>query len=107
MTEVLVDSSFLYALYATTDKKHLQAIDFSEHTVTRPIIPDVILPEVAFLFSRAGGVPAVARFLGNFVAAKVEPIPVLVADIQRAQVIMTSYASAELDFVDCAIMALA
>lgn len=106
MNDVLVDSSFLYAQYNPKDKKHVQALDFSERTVFTPIVPDIILPEVAFLFSREGGIPAVAAFLRNFAMAGVAPILLRLEDINRAQAIMTTYASAEFDFVDCAIMAL-
>ncbi len=38
--------------------------------------------------------------------AGVAPILLRLEDINRAQAIMTTYASAEFDFVDCAIMAL-
>jgi predicted nucleic acid-binding protein len=107
MTDVLVDSSFVYALYSTKDQKHRAALEFSEQTTSHPLIPDVVLPEVTFLFHRAGGVPAVKAFLHNFVEAGVETIPLQLADIRRVEAIMTTYASADLDFVDCAIMALA
>ncbi|SRR5260221_2260743 len=76
MNETLVDSSFVYALYSTKDKKHVQALEFSQQDATRLVVPDVILPEVTFLF-------------------------------QGGEAIMRTYASAELDFVDCAVMALA
>ncbi len=107
MSEIPVDSSFVYALYSTKDQKHVQALAFSQRTVARPVVPGVILPEVAFLFRRAGGTPAVSAFLRNFVAAGVEPVGLLLRDVQRAEAIMRTYASAELDFVDCALMALA
>jgi predicted nucleic acid-binding protein len=107
MDEILVDSSFVYALYSSKDQKHHQALEFSQQSTAQSVIPDVILPEVAFLFQRAGGIPAVSAFLRNFAAAEVEPTGLLLRDIQRAEAIMRTYASAELDFVDCAVMALA
>ena len=107
MTDILVDSSFVYALYSTKDQKHRAALEFSEQTAAHPLIPDVVLPEVTFLFHRAGGVPAVTTFLHNFVEAGIETIPLQLVDIRRAEAIMTTYASADLDFVDCAIVALA
>jgi predicted nucleic acid-binding protein len=107
MTNVLVDSSFLYALYSTRDQKHAIALEFSEQTSFHPQIPDVVLPEVAFLFHRVGGLPAVTAFLRNFVEAGAQTIPLQLVDVRRAELIMTTYANADLDFVDCAIMALA
>src|SRR5258706_13725578 len=107
MNEILLDSSFVYALYSSKDKLHAQALEFSGRAAMKPVIPDVVLPEVAFLFQRAGGIPAVTAFLKNFAAAGVEPTVLLLKDIQQAEAIMLTYASAELDFVDCAVMALA
>ena len=107
MNEVLVDSSFLCALYRNEDRYHRRALDFSKNAVIRPIVPDVVLPEVTFLFRREGGVFQVIEFLTKFVKEGVEPVPLLLIDIERAFIIMNKYASAEFDFVDCAIVALA
>src|SRR4051812_39207068 len=106
MNEILVDSSYVYALYSSKDINHAQALEFSKQTVFQPIIPDVVLPEVTFLFQRAGGIPAVTLFLRNFAAAGIQPTFLLLQDIQRAESIMQRYANAELDFVDCAVVAL-
>ncbi len=75
MTDILVDTSFVYALYSTKDQKHRAALEFSEQSTARPLIPEVTLPEVTFLFHRAGGVPAVTTFLRNFVEAGIETVP--------------------------------
>ncbi len=107
MNEILVDSSFLYALYSNEDRFHDKAINFSQISAMRPIIPDVVLPEVTFLFSRNGGIFHVIEFLTKFVKEGIETIPLKLADIERAHKIMNKYASAELDFVVCAIVALA
>ena len=107
MVDVLVDSSFLYAQYSDNDSNHPQALAFTKSTITTPVIPDIVLPEVAFLFRREGGIPAVGAFLRNFAMSGVEPTLLLLEDIDRARTIMTTYASAQLDFVDCAVMALA
>lgn len=63
MTDILVDSSFLYALYGTKDQKHRIALEFSEQLTASPQIPDVVLTEVTFLLHRGGGIPAVAERL--------------------------------------------
>jgi predicted nucleic acid-binding protein len=76
MNEVVVDSSFLYALYSKEDRHHGKAIDFSRNVTMRPIIPDVVLPEVAFLFRREGSVFRVTEFLKKFAKEGVEPYPI-------------------------------
>ncbi len=50
--QILIDRSFLFAVFHNRDKNHLRAIEFNSNTVNAPLVPDVILPEVAFLFVR-------------------------------------------------------
>src|SRR5260221_12456949 len=106
MSKALVDSSFLYSLYNLNDNNHNRAITYSQQAQDTPLVPDVVLPEVTYLFRREGGVPAVTAFLRLFAIASVETVALTKPDIQRAESIMSGYASAKLDFVDCAIMAL-
>jgi len=106
MIDVLVDSSFLYALYAHETKGHIDAVKAlasQEYTV---IVPEVTLSEVTFLFRRSGGMPAVATFLERFVTSGISLETLLLEDVRRATEIMKSYPEAALDFVDCCLMAL-
>ena len=105
--QVLVDSSYLYALYNPGDQRHNRALAFAKTTSTVPLVPVVVLPEVAYLFLRDVGHHAIVRFLKQFVAAQTELQQVMLVDIQRAQEIMTAYPEAQFDVVDCCIMALA
>jgi hypothetical protein len=107
MKYILADSSFLYTLY---DAAHPQNAIVKETAQLRAItlmIPDVVLTETAYLFRRAGGVIAVIRFLDTLRAAKPVLEPVGYEDLDRARDIMGIYASANLDFVDCCLMAIA
>lgn len=62
LPKVLVDSSFLYALFCKADPDH-QAVRLVFETVNADfIIPQVVLTEVAWLFNRAGGMPLVSSF---------------------------------------------
>src|SRR5262245_44307644 len=107
MTKTLIDSSYLYALYNSGDKNHSRALNFARTTSTSPIVPEIILTEVTFLFLRDIGHHGVSRFLEKFVAIDVELQSILKQALQRAHEIMVTYASAEFDFVDWCIMALA
>ncbi len=104
---ILVDSSFIYATYNEGDSNHIQAIDFAAKSQIISIAPDVILPEVCFLFERDFGHYAISKFLAAFYKSGITLQPILMDDVKRAQEIMTQYPEAELDFVDCCIMALA
>ena len=82
--QTLIDSSFLYAMYAPNDKKHAKANAFSETATTIPVVPEIVLPEVTFLFLRDSGHHAVVRFLEKFASTQTELIHLLHGDLQRA-----------------------
>jgi uncharacterized protein len=107
MDSVLFDSSFVYALYNSTLKDHDRALEFGQKNNFNILVPDVVLPEVTFLFRRFGGVRAVAAFLDAFVKAQSSVECISQDDMKRSREIMLRYNSAQLDFVDCCIAAFA
>jgi uncharacterized protein len=104
--KALVDSSFLYAAYSKGDTNHQVAINFLVTTDLALIVPDVILPEVAFLFLRDVGQHGVEQFLGKFSATRLVLQDIIMDDLQRAHEIMQTYPDAKFDLVDTCIMAL-
>ncbi len=104
--KILIDSSFLYAVYSTIDKNHQTAMAFMETTENAPVVPDIILPEVAYLFLRDVGYHAVERFLYKFAEVQPNLQSLTIPDIRRAQEIMVAYPSARFDLVDCCLMSL-
>lgn len=104
---IITDSSFIYALYNRKDSKHNQAINFALKLTERYIVPDVVLPEVSFLFVRDLGYVSLMRFLDNFEKASPQLEPVQSTDLKRIREITVEYSSAQFDLVDCCIMAMA
>lgn len=105
--QILIDSSFLFALFHHRDKNHLQAVQlFSNLQTGIPFVPDVVLPEVSFLFVRDVGYHAVGQFLGALKPTGVQLIGLNLFDIDTAQEIMRIYQSSKFDLVDACIMAL-
>ena len=104
---IITDSSFVYALYNTKDSRHQAAMDFASQYVGGTIVPDVILPEVSYLFRRDLGYAGIQTFLEHFkrINARLEPLEK--ADLARVHEIAVTYANAEFDVVDCCIMVLA
>jgi predicted nucleic acid-binding protein len=49
---ILTDSSFIYALYNAKDTRHQRAMDFATQYTGVTVVPDVVLPEVSYLFMR-------------------------------------------------------
>jgi predicted nucleic acid-binding protein len=104
---IISDSSFVYALYNTKDSRHQDAMDFASNYTGGTIVPDVILPEVSYLFMRDLGYAGLQTFLEHFkqINARLEPLEKV--DLARVHEIAVTYASAEFDVVDCCIMVLA
>ena len=102
---ILTDISFIYALYNTKDALHQQAIDFALHQTEETRVPDVILPEISYLFLRDFGYTGVQTFLAHFSQLDIKWVPLAKSDLIRVNEIATKYARAEFDVVDCCIMA--
>lgn len=107
LPKVLVDSSFLYALFRKADPDH-QAVRAVFETVRAEfIIPQVVLTEASWLFNRAGGMPLVSAFLELLAAAEFPLEQVTYHDLRRVSELMRHYPGTKLDLVDCCIVALA
>ncbi len=104
---ILIDSSFLFAVFHQQDVNHEQAKAFNANTTQVPLVPDIILPEVSFLFLRDVGYHALEPFLKNLAAIDVQLTGLDMADVQRAREIVGTYPKARFDLVDACIMALA
>lgn len=104
---MLIDTSFLYSVYNVDDWQHARSLALIDNRHTPSLIPQVILPEVGFLFLRDGGHHAMLRFMEAFESSKAALVSITINDWQRATDIAKQYADAEFDIVDCCIMALA
>ncbi len=105
-SKLLVDSGFLYALYDRDEKHSEPVMAVAELYRGGFVIPYVVLTETAFLFRRAGGTLSVAQFLIALAQGDYQYEIVSPNDLIRTSHIMTHYVNANLDFVDCCIMAL-
>ncbi len=105
--KILVDSSFLYALFDEDEVGHASAVIVAKLYQGRFVLPYVVLTETAYLFNRARGVPGVLKFLVELMKMDAQFEGILEVDLVRIHEIMSIYRDARLDFVDCCIMALA
>lgn len=104
---IIADSSFIYALYNTGDASHQAAMDFAQQDTGITIVPDVILPEVSYLFRRDLGYRGVQTFLAHFMQINWKLEALEIKDLRRIHEIVETYTSAKFDVVDCCIMTLA
>ena len=103
---LIIDSSFLVALYDVGEVRHQRAYHFAEHNSETMLVPDIVLPEVNFLLRRNLGYTNSLKFFDFFESRFVRLLPILVGDLARVSEISQQYADARLDLVDCCIMAI-
>lgn len=102
----LLDTDFLLALLARNDHLHdvcATALD----NEPEPFVPDVILPELAYLVVRDMGHQPFLHFMDAVLAGSPPLVMATAADYTRATDMMARYADSRIDFVDCVIAAVA
>ena len=104
---LIIDSSFLVALYDGSELRHQRAIDFAERRAEILLVPDVVLPKVSYLLGRNLGYANSMNFFDFFDHHNVKLEPILEKDLARVYDISQQYSYAQLDLVDCCIMAIA
>ena len=104
---LIIDSSFLVALYDGSEVHHRKAYDFAANRTEAMLVPDLVLPEVSFLLRRNLGYANSLNFFDFFKHNSVRLVPVIMQDLARVYEIGQDYADARFDLVDCCIMAMA
>lgn len=102
----LVDTGFLLALIDTNDNWH-SACQHALAQVSAPLIPSVVLPELAYMLIRNVGYEPFIAFMRSVTNGEPPLIFAETSDFERATDIMAQYADARIDWVDCVIMAMA
>lgn len=103
----IADSSYIYALYSVHDSNHGQAQEFAAANQDEIHVPDIILPEVCYLFLRDLGYVGLRNFLFHFKEINAVLISLEREDLERVHEIADTYSTAAFDIVDCCIMAIA
>jgi hypothetical protein len=102
----LLDTGFLLAVIDKDDGLH-EACATALQNEKGPLLPDVVLPELAYLILRDLGYDALTRFLRSVTAGEVALIHATNEDLERATALLDKYADSRVDFVDCVIAAMA
>ena len=102
----LIDTGFLLAVLDTDDDLHEACVAALE-VEPEPILPDVVLPELAYMVQREVGVTALAAFLKTVADGELTIGYITTEDISRTAELIAQYADNRVDFVDCAVVALA
>lgn len=104
---LLVDSSFLVALYDRDADEHAAVKVVAELYRGNFLVPQVVLTEVSYLLQREMGVRGVMEFLEDLIESQPGLQEITLEDLERVKDIMQQYESSRFDLVDCCIMALA
>lgn len=104
---IIVDTSFVFALYNSDDANHVEAQSFASAYRETVVVTDVILPELGFLFQRDLGYAGLIQFLDQFRNMGWRMECLLRSDLSRVFQIAKQYETAEFDIVDCCLIALA
>jgi uncharacterized protein len=102
----LLDTGFLLAVIDADDDLHAACVTALE-SERNPVLPDVVLPELSYLILRQLGYPALTSFLRAVAAGEIAEAQSTPQDLARAADLLEKYADNKVDFVDCAIVALA
>jgi predicted nucleic acid-binding protein len=102
----LIDTGFLLAVIDADDKWHSACTAVLLQEV-HPLLPDVVLPELAYMLLRSRQYTALSRFLRSITAGELHTASVTIRDLNRVAALLEKYADSRVDYVDCAIVALA
>lgn len=102
----LLDTDFLLAVIDADDSLHA-ACTFALEAESAPLLPDFVLPELAYLILRELGYPALTTLLRSVATGELIQVKSTPHDLERAAEVLEKYADSRVDFVDCAIVAMA
>jgi predicted nucleic acid-binding protein len=102
----LLDTGFLLAVIDADDSLHAACTSALE-AESAPLLPDVVLPELAYLILRELGYPALITLLRSVATRELVQAKSTLQDLERAAEVLEKYADSRVDFVDCAIVAMA
>lgn len=104
---ILIDSGFLFALYNPRSAQFLEANNFIRRNRGIRLVPDVALTETVYLLKTHARQFDVLALLLDIADSVFEMVAPTLNDMRRVHAIMGQYADANLDFVDCCLMAVA
>lgn len=102
----LLDTGFLLAIIAENDPYHSDCVRALKNE-RQVILPDIVLPELAYLVLRDMDHHTLALFLRSVGAGPVDYVATTRPDLMRAADLPEQYADNRIDFVDCVLVAMA
>lgn len=102
----LFDTGFLFAVFDDNDAHH-QKCSLAFKSEANVLLPEIVIPELAYLILNNLGYKKLIRFLRSIVIGGFTLVPTELKDLERAAEILEKYADNNIDLVDCTIVAIA
>lgn len=103
----LYDTGFLFAYLDEGDAHHQQCVEAFQNEIGFALLPDVVLPELAYLILRDMNVNVLTKFLREVANGDFPLVRTTESDLERAAEILEQYADNHIDLVDAVIVAMA
>lgn len=107
MEKSLFDTGFLFAYFDKKDSYHLECHRLMPIELPNALLPDVVLPELAYLILRELDVKTLTDFLRSVANGDFEIVRMTNKDLERAAEILEKYDDNNIDLVDAVIFAMA
>ncbi|GAB4580887.1 MAG: hypothetical protein Fur0022_36310 [Anaerolineales bacterium] len=102
----LLDTGFLLAVLDGDDDLH-EACAIALQNEDAPLLPDFVVPELAYLILRELGYHTLIQFLSAVFSGEFEVERTQMEDLHRTNEILAKYQDSKVDFADCVIVAMA
>jgi uncharacterized protein len=102
----LIDTGFMLAVLSVNDSRHKNCravVDLEPN----PLMPSIVLPELAYMVIRDLGHQAFIRFMHQLLDNSGQLVAATESDLSRATELMEKYLDGRIDLVDCVIVAMA
>jgi uncharacterized protein len=107
MEKSIFDTGFLLAVFDKSDKHHQTCLKIYQSEFRQALLPDVVLPELAYLIKRELNLTALITFLRLVADGEYQLVRTTESDLERAVEILEKYDDNNIDLVDAVIVAMA
>ncbi|HQU86342.1 MAG TPA: PIN domain-containing protein [Pyrinomonadaceae bacterium] len=107
MKNSLIDTGYLFAVFDEKDSHHQSCRKIFEREIVTAILPDVVIPEIAYLILRELNVKTLVEFLRAIAEGEYLIVRTTADDLNRAAEILEKFNDNNIDLVDACIVAIA
>ncbi len=107
MQNSLIDTGFLFGVFDEKDSYHSDCSEMFGREIVAAILPDVVIPEIAYLILRELNIKTLVEFLRAIAGGEYLVERTTEGDLERSAEILEQYDDNNIDLVDAVIVAMA